>query len=425
MKLKNILIGNGFAAAGSIFWSAVLQFMTVPVLVKYWGVFGYGQWIMLSALPTYLALSDLGLGSAAANDMSMSYAKNKFHEVNKTFHSVLVATLLIALFFIIVAGVICFTGENLFVDKFKKFDSLTFFVLVVYAFVAMLSRILLSTYRAVGKYAIGTAIYDFLQFIEGVSVLLLAFLGYGFLEGAFGLLLGRVVLFLVMLVIMVRVAPNIIFGVSEASFGEIKRLLRPALAALAIPCSLAINNQGILLVAGAIFSPAAAAVISPTRTISRIAIQIVGIVNRATMPEFSIAYAKNNFSVIRKIIGLNVAVMIAVLFPGAIIFFLFGDWFIGVWGSKDIIPESDFLALIAISMFLHGCWYFSSNMLLSINMHTALAPWLVFSAVGSVVASYALSGFGLVGIGWAIFVSEVFILARVAFVMWQKKYILG
>ena len=423
MTLRKSLVSNGVASAGSIFWSAVLQLATVPVLLKYWGPQGYGIWLMLSALPVYMALSDLGLGSAATSDMTMAYAKGDIEKVNRTFHSVLKLTTIVSAGILFLTGVlIAVLSVTLGGDGVLAGNLITIGFLVAYACCSIFSRIVLAGYRSARHYAFGTLLYDALQFLEGVSVLVLAAVGYSYTAAALGLLVGRILLAVVMVHQMKRCVPTITVGFSLADRIEIRRLLRPAFGALSIPAALAINTQGMVLVAGLLISPMAAAILSPTRTISRIAIQLVGIFNRATIPDFSAACAKGDMPVVRKLIRTNMMVMAAVLLPGAILFGLFGRPLVELWSKQEISPPVGFVALVALAMFIHGCWYFSSNLLLALNRHTAVAMTLLIGSVAAVGLAYMLAPiFGINGVGISILFAEIVALVRVVSVVTQVK----
>jgi O-antigen/teichoic acid export membrane protein len=416
-------MSNGIASAGSIFWSAVLQVITVPVLLNYWGAERYGVWLMLSALPVYMALSDLGLGSAATSDMTMAYANGDIGQVNCTFHSVLKLTTLISAGLLLLTCAVLGTLSVMPIDLGFWVDHYdTIVVLIAYACCSIFSRIILAGYRSTRQYAFGTLLYDALQFLEGLSVLILAASGYSYLAGALGLLTGRLLLTGVMVQQIKKRVPVLKVGFSQANTSEIRRILHPALGALSIPAALAINTQGMVLVAGAMVSPVAAAMLSPTRTISRIAIQLVGIINRATIPEFSAACAKGDLPVIRKLIRANAMVMALVLLPGAILFGVFGRQLVELWSKQQISPPLSFVALMALSMFVHGCWYFSSNLLLALNRHTAVAATLLMGAVAAVILAYAVAPtFGLMGVGVSILIAELIAAIRVIVVVLQVK----
>src|SRR5260370_8636696 len=67
--------------------TAIMQIVSVPVFLHFWGVKLYGEWLILSAIPTYLILSDMGFGSVAGNDMTMRVAAGDRDGALETFQS--------------------------------------------------------------------------------------------------------------------------------------------------------------------------------------------------------------------------------------------------------------------------------------------------------------------------------------------------
>src|SRR5260370_15187370 len=67
--------------------TAIVQIVSVPVFLHFWGVKLYGEWLILSAIPTYLMLSDMGFGSVAGNDMTMRVAAGDREGALETFQS--------------------------------------------------------------------------------------------------------------------------------------------------------------------------------------------------------------------------------------------------------------------------------------------------------------------------------------------------
>jgi hypothetical protein len=56
--LRRIILGVGanvFSQVVSIF----IQLVSLPVFLQYWDTSTYGSWLLLSAMPAYLSLSDL------------------------------------------------------------------------------------------------------------------------------------------------------------------------------------------------------------------------------------------------------------------------------------------------------------------------------------------------------------------------------
>lgn len=55
---------------------AVNTVVLVPILIRAWGVAGYGQWIALTALASYIGLSNFGLVTTSANEMIIATGAN-------------------------------------------------------------------------------------------------------------------------------------------------------------------------------------------------------------------------------------------------------------------------------------------------------------------------------------------------------------
>src|SRR5260370_24767798 len=68
-----LIRGFGATALGPVV-TAIIQLGTVPLLLHAWGAAKYGDWLLLSAVPSYLGLSDMGFGTASRTDMTIPVA---------------------------------------------------------------------------------------------------------------------------------------------------------------------------------------------------------------------------------------------------------------------------------------------------------------------------------------------------------------
>ena len=85
--LRGRLLRGVGATAISPLVVAVIQLGSVPLLLHAWGAARYGDWLLLSAIPIYLSLSDLGFGDASGSDMAMRVAANDRAGALRTFQS--------------------------------------------------------------------------------------------------------------------------------------------------------------------------------------------------------------------------------------------------------------------------------------------------------------------------------------------------
>jgi hypothetical protein len=78
--------GIGAAALGPIVTVAI-QLGSVPLLLHAWGASKYGDWLLLSAIPSYLTFSGLGFGDSSGSDMTMRVAGGDWEGALATFQS--------------------------------------------------------------------------------------------------------------------------------------------------------------------------------------------------------------------------------------------------------------------------------------------------------------------------------------------------
>ena len=83
---ERFIRGFGATALGPLV-TILAQVISVPVFLHSWGPTVYGEWLILSAIPTYIAFSDVGFGNVAANDMTMRVAKGDRNGALETFQS--------------------------------------------------------------------------------------------------------------------------------------------------------------------------------------------------------------------------------------------------------------------------------------------------------------------------------------------------
>jgi O-antigen/teichoic acid export membrane protein len=415
MSISKRIASASAANSVSILTTSAVQLVTIPVLAASWGKEAFGIWLMIATLPSYFALTDLGFIQAATSDMTMNAARGNREQVLRTFQSTAI------LFLATIAAVLSVIGAGLAVldhsgiAEAQDFPIIaTIAVLAVYSGLALLSRLTIAGFRANGLYAQGTLLFDSLVFLEGMIMVAVVLSGGGPLAAATTLLCARPVSMVIAYAVLRRKLPWLHYGHAHASLKEIMRLLHPALGAMTVPAAISVNLQGVVLVIGAVLSPVAVALYTPVRTLSRLAVQLAGIINRATMPEIARAKAQADDQALSRILGLNLAVMGLILLPGCLVFAAIGSPLIALWTGGHIVPPRLFVAIMAAATLAHGLWYFLSNALIATNSHMSLTGTLVTSApLGLVLAGLGGHLLGLNGVALGLLATELFCLGKV------------
>ncbi|MDE1159032.1 MAG: hypothetical protein PW791_12340 [Neorhizobium sp.] len=462
MSIGRRIISGTIANTAGIAMNALLQIASVPILLSAWGAESFGIWVMLTTIPTYFALTDLGFLQATTSEMAMLVARDEKRRATRVFFSASAFILCVTSAIFAVAALLAVGAAASDILPFGV-DLRVLLLLAAFSALSLFSRLPVAALRATGHYAAGTLAYDAVSVAEGFCGLLVAALGGGFADVALSFLIVRLLNIVTLYVLLHRsvswlrldntrpgnpwpnnpelqngasgaggeVGPVTVRAPSAGSGGdiashdgkgksasapawksavdivEIRALARPALAAMTIPLALALNLQGVVLIVGALLSPAAVAVYGPVRTCSRLLIQLVGVVNRATMPELSRARAGARADDLKRIVKVNRLLLLLVLLPGSALFAVIGREVVMLWSAGHIVPDRTFVLLVALATLVHGTWYFLSNMLLATNDHMALAKYSLAASLLTLglVALFARAA-GLGGVGLALLIGE-------------------
>jgi hypothetical protein len=71
-RIRNGLGANLYSQIATV----IVQLVGAPILLHAWGAQLYGEWLVLSAIPAYLSMSDLGFSQSAGYDMTALVARN-------------------------------------------------------------------------------------------------------------------------------------------------------------------------------------------------------------------------------------------------------------------------------------------------------------------------------------------------------------
>ncbi len=383
---------------------AMGQIVSIPVMVGAWGASGYGTWLMLATIPAYLALTDLGFLAASTSEMTARAARGEKDGVRRLFNALatLVATVAVAINLIGGLALWAVTGAPWLADHVAVLH-----LLLLYSGLALISRVSLAVLRANGAYAVGTLTYDILTFAELMVTLLVVRAGGDYAEACLVMIAGRLVNILVVHALLKHRVPWLALSLRAVSLAELRRLVKPALSGMAISASLSIMLQTSVLIIGAVLSPAAAAVFATVRTVSRIPIQCIGVVSRATMPSLASATALGSRERRQHLVHLNGFLVALILLPSAAVLALFGSDVITWWTAGGIQPGKGFKAVMALGMVAHGGWSVAANLLMATNSHSGFAALLVaLTPLNALLIFLGAAAAGLSGAGVALAMAE-------------------
>lgn len=386
MSRKRLSLGIGAYALDKVV-VAVIQLLTVPVLANAWGLTLFGIWAIVLTVPSFLVLGDFGIVNSAWARMVRFIARDEWDEARASFHTAWLVTLgLVTLIAGLVAAVIWKLPDGIVptTNGFSEADSrLTLILLLVYGLSSIVFRLITAAYRAAMRYTLSLLLSTGTYLVENMAVVVLAWIGFGPVVAAAGLLIMRLIAILVVFAMSFRLLPRLRPGFRGARWSEWTEMWRPALAASALGFGLAAYLQGSVMILGAIAGAAAVPAFVAVRTLSRLGVQVATLVSTPVAQEFGNAMGKGELYRSGRFFGL-VLVVAGIMAAGmGIGLVLLGAPFIDLWTHGAIVADPQLLVFMAVSSVAAMFWNPLSNLILALNRQKSFSYTnLAVSAVG-------------------------------------------
>lgn len=418
---SRIFKGIGANSFGQIV-NLLIQLASVPILISSWGFDKYSEWIVISAIPTYLALSDLGVTTAASSKVVI------WHERAKTLTAISIySTSFIFLFtaaIIIIAGTLaCLIFANIFeLLNLKTINSsegaLILLSLTTYSMLCLLTNMVAIRYRTYKSYPLSSFIMNFIRMSEWALALAVAHFTQSLVYTSITLLITRLTGLTIKNLIATYLGMKLSLKISSISKRAFITLIKPSISSLAFPIGLAMNVQGLIIILSITISPGQAAIFSLYRTISRILVQLSAIVNQSIWPEISYAYSVGNSNLIKKMISAALKVSLPTATAIGLLIIYFGKTIFDAWSGRGADYSSAIMITLIIGAIINVGWQVYWVTLMATSTHSSFAVIFMLVSTSSTALIYYTSGiFGLISACYIIVFAEIilFLTSRKSF----------
>lgn len=367
--MKVEIIKNTAANLFGMFGGVVVQLVSVGVLSRAWGAEHFGLWLLLTSIPTFLNLTDVGLTSAVTMRLTRYFSQNRHRRYRELASTTLVTLLGICTAILVIGHIVAATLSSVTADfPFKLWS-----VIVIYSALSIISRYPLAIQKSTGNYSFGTVANDLLTLLETSCVIIVALFGYGIETGLYALLLGRAIHLVVSFFLLKRLDFDKVATTSAARVIWIRLMLKPSLAAFTIPATAALSLQGTTALAATVVSMTAAASLGPLRTASRLSMQAANTITRAVMPiiarhNLTTQQSARNSAEHTALIASN-----GTLLPALLIFVAIGPSAINLWTGGVINSSRIEVLLMALVTLLASNTMALTNFMLASERHQFFA----------------------------------------------------
>lgn len=380
----------------------LVQFLTIPLLTKFWGVEGYGVWLMLLTVPTYIALSDLGFGTAAGVVVTRSVVGGDFDTALNAIHStiafVLSAVSVASLVALGYAAWLAFHGAS--AGTFAPTEiALAVALITAYAFVVSQMSIVAVIYRGTHKFAHATVFAGTLMLVEGASLVLVVVSGGGIALAALAYFIVRSVGYFLFVRLLKLREPWVEIGIKRATWHTIRTLANPSAAALGLTLATALLLQGMILALGATAGAATVAVFGASRTLCRAPLQLSGMFLRPSIPELTRAITSGNKALERRLTKANISAAIGATVPFSLVLVFYGQDLLGWISHGALVAPNILFVILSSASVLNATWMALAAPLIAMNRQAEFSYWYLALAALGVACVFGVDGPSAVWVG--------------------------
>jgi O-antigen/teichoic acid export membrane protein len=380
------------------------RILLVPLFLMAWGADLYGEWLLLSSMAAYLALTDMGGHMYVVNRLTQAFAGRDIPLFCRVLHTGLALFLIIpAVVFALFLAVMHLFPPAPLLQITLASQPVVFWVLALMAFQVTFSMpqgILLGVYWSVGLLPRGVMLANLMQLLGLVLVAGGLWLKAGMIQVAVLQMAPFLVIALVALADLDRRFPQFkLLHLKGVDFSFGLTFLKPSLHFLLIQVSQAFSVQGMVLIVGMVLGPVQVVVFSTLRTIVNLIRSFFEQFAHAARPELTRLDSQDEPEKFRRLFqAILRSTLLASIF-GAAVFHYFGSEIYHLWLRKTVAYDQTVMDLFLLYMVQFIFWLACSHPLLATNRHHTLARVLLASSMLNLLLAYAGAHyFGLAGV---------------------------
>lgn len=412
---RRITAGLG-ANAFSQATTTVIQLVSLPLFLHVWDASTYGRWLLLSTIPAYIGMADVGMVTAAANSMTMATGRGDLNRARVIYQSTIVFTVSVCLAVGVLASLVIGYAPIDWLGS--RDDRIAMIALTLGMLATILGGLDQAVFRATGRYGQGSALTTLTRIAEFLATLGGLWFGGSFAAVAMAATTARIVSLVAVHRLANQGGHGLQWGWTHARWDEIRALARPALSFMAFPVATALTLQGTTLAVGHLFGTAAVALFNTYRTVARVAIQLITVISWSVEPELSRLYGQGGLAAVRDVYRRSSWACGALTVTLALALYLSAPWLLQWWTHGQIPFDAATMAALLAYAAAAGLSQMPRMLLMATNQHGAFALWSLVHAGIGLAAAYALGhAIGLPGAGLSMLINEALVALTCVFLV--------
>lgn len=404
---RRILKGSG-ANAMTLTAKSFEQLFLIPILLSAWSVELYGEWLLITAIPVYFAMSDLGFVQAGSNELARRASQESEENVTRFFREFTAAftgwsLMLFALF--CAAALLMPLNEWLGLSIMTSSEaSAVFLALVLVALVSTNNDALLAGLRVRRLFHVGLLI----RAIGAYARIILTFILVFFLDGApvevalLNLIL-RIVEYGTCQILLHRLHLPPSFAIFARRQNRLMPYLLIGLEMMLMPAAYALSLQGTTILVGTIVGTVAVAAFNTHRTLARMATTVLNMFVRPLRAEAGLLQRPEDVPALAALLNRLSRITFWLSICLAVPLILFGETFFTYWTHGSIPFTETIFALLLMASVIEGIWNIAGSIRLGSNRHRPIVwGFLILSVLGLGLSALLGHLAGTIGIAFSL-----------------------
>ena len=365
------------------------QVILVPLFISTRGREYYGEWLILSTLPAYLSASDFGINVTVTNAICASVANNNRTEALKLYHgsnNAFIKLTIIGLFFYIISCII-FDWSTIMHTKisteWEVESSLLFLITSVFCTFFLGST--LSVFRAEGRYDKYQNTLTILQVIDIINIIINLLLSGTIFSLSISSFILRLFFLWVTILKIKKTYKWFYFGFKN-NLSSIIHLLPTSIYYMITTIAQGLILQGTTYIIGSKLGTIELVNFNTTRTLLNSIKSFVGVFYYSFLPNFTIAFAKNNYKEAKRTYLQMMVGSILLASSFAIVLYLFGNEIIKYWTVNKVGIDRIVLLILLLSSFFNTLWNASYSVLNSANCNREIGLSYLIMCIMTIIS---------------------------------------
>lgn len=412
MEIRKNIYRNFVAGLFGKFGQIGIRLIQVPILIDYLGVEQYGVWILISSIPAWLNISNLGFGSVSGNDAALASGENNKEKIAEIYTSTLVGVMYLVIFLavlsLIVVGFVNWSSllnTTITDEKNLKITLIALSFTVIFGFLPQIESI---KYRVNNKNHRGIWFGNMRPWIDITLLWVAIRLDLGMVGIALSGLVGMVIYSSLLFIDTHLHCYAIKFSLKNVRKDYALHLIKKGVVFQAFPISHALQNQGYIMVVNYLLGPLAVTLFTTLRTLVRSANQVMELINQSVWPELSYLLGAKKMKEAREVHDKSVKVSGLAALAIVTGLLIVGPTLYSFWLGNAVEIKLALLVWFIFPIPLTAWWYTSSVVLLASNQYEGYAVrYIIVSFIGLILALYLGIQFAMPGIAVSIAVIDI------------------